>query len=317
MEFWKTLEEEVNNGFRLVLMYVIHSEGSSPGRQGFKMLVSASGLMLGSIGGGIMEHKWVNQCKKKWLHQDFKPFLKQQIHRKEEINNASGLICSGEQTIAFYSISEKDKSWITEIRRATENKTFGILTLNESNIQFQKSAKMNSKFKLEKLEPHFSIQEDIGFAPQLFIAGGGHVSLALAQIAHFAGFKVHVLDNRPQLNTMQRNEWATTRLVDDYNAIHQQIEEGQNSYVVLMSFGYQTDKTILKSVLQKNYQYLGMMGSNEKVKQLFQELKNEGYSNEQLATIHAPIGLPIFSKTPEEIAISILAEIIGVKNKNV
>ncbi len=105
--------------------------------------------------------------------------------------------------------------------------------------------------------------------------------------------------------------------IANYEEIHQEIKAGDNSYVVLMSFGYQTDKTILKSVLQKNFKYLGMMGSQEKVKKLFDELEEEGFTKAQLASVHAPVGLPIFSKTPEEIAVSILAEIIRVKNQSV
>jgi xanthine dehydrogenase accessory factor len=317
MEFWKSLEDELTNGHRAVLLYVIHSEGSSPGRQGFKMWVSTSGQMLGSIGGGIMEHKWVNQCKKKYLHLDFSPFLKQQVHRKEEFTNASGLICSGEQTIAFYSITPNHLELIQQIHKSIESKSFGVLHLNHNGLEFHPDRKLTSKFHLEQHHStQFSLQEDIGFAPQLYIAGGGHVSLALTQMAHWLGFEVHVLDNRKDLNTVERNTWAKHHFVEDYQAIHQEIPAGDNTYVVLMSFGYQTDKTILKSVLQKNYTYLGMMGSQEKVKKLFAELEEEGYSKSQLANVHAPIGLPIFSRTPEEISVSILAEIIKVKNLN-
>ena len=81
-----------------------------------------------------------------------------------------------------------------------------------------------------------------------------------------------------------------------------------------MSFGYRTDKVVLQQLLHHQFKYLGMMGSKEKVKQLFKELLEEGIDKTLLVKVHSPIGVPIKSKTPEEIAVSILAEIIGVKN---
>ncbi len=316
MEFWRALANEIHSGHQVVLMYVLQSKGSSPGRQGFKMFVSSSGLLEGSIGGGFMEHKWVEQCKNKWLNADFTPFIKHQIHQKDTKKYASGLICSGEQTIAFYKITNNHIHLIHQIAKGITDKTYGLLMLNHDMIEFLPFQSATNKFDLE-LDDNFllwNLVEDIGFMPKLYIAGGGHVSLALSKLANQLGFDVHVFDNRQDLNTVENNEFATTTIVNSYSELSSLIPNNPNSYVVLMSFGYVTDKIILKSVIHQNYKYLGMMGSKKKVDQLFSELEKEGIKKELLDRVYSPIGISIKSETPEEIAISILAELIKVKN---
>ena len=128
------------------------------------------------------------------------------------------------------------------------------------------------------------------------------------------GFYIVVIDDRNDLNTMVKNEYAHQREIIEYEAIANFIPESDTSYVVLVSFGYRTDKIILKQLIGKNYRYLGMMGSAKKVKTLFEELSVEGFTPAQLASVNSPIGLKINSKTPIEIAVSIAAEIVKVKN---
>ena len=95
MSIWDEILRRINEKEPLAFMYVIDSEGSSPGRQGFMMIVNGRGEMSGSIGGGIMEQKLVELAKSKLKAGEFKPFIKTQIHRKVEVNH-SGMICSGD-----------------------------------------------------------------------------------------------------------------------------------------------------------------------------------------------------------------------------
>src|SRR6478752_7363117 len=118
-DFYQTMQQQLQKKKRLILMVVIANEGSSPGRKGFKMLVSEN-EMHGTIGGGIMEHKLVEYAQNLLLKPTFKPFIKLQIHDKAAPKDQSGMICSGQQTIAFFDtnadllplvekmISEKD-----------------------------------------------------------------------------------------------------------------------------------------------------------------------------------------------------------------
>ncbi len=314
MKFWTTLQLELKNGHSIVLMYVIKSKGSSPGRQGFKMIVSQSGLLAGSIGGGVMEHTLVELCKTELLTTPFKPFVKKQIHQPNAGTHKSGLICSGQQLIGFYYLGLSNLTLINKIIDAYKLKKQVQLSLSNTGIALE-NTKINSKFQSKIAdEENWELKENIHFSPQLHIIGGGHVSLALSKFAQEVGFEVTVYDDRANLNTVSQNKFATTKYMADYNAIASGIPNGKHTYVVIMSFGYKTDKVILSSLLAGRYKYLGMMGSQAKINTLFKELAQEGINKKELAKVYAPIGYAIASKTPAEIAISILAQVIKTKN---
>ena len=301
---------------KLALLYVIHSEGSSPGRQGFSMTVNEKGELFGSIGGGFMEHKLVELVKSLMnAKTDQRPFIKKQIHRKDAKAEQSGMICSGEQTVAFYFLDSSHINLVNGIIQCIRNNTVGVLMLNEKGIEFYDREMMDEHFYCSiELGTKWTFRQQIGRSYSVYVVGGGHVGLALSQTMAQIGFYVELLDNREGLNTVVKNRYANKIQMVDYDRIDEYIPEGDLTYVVLVSFGYITDKVILKKLINRNYKYLGMMGSDEKVKTLFKELEEEGVSKNDLANVRAPIGIPIYSKTPEEIAISIAAEIIKVKN---
>lgn len=308
---WNKILEWLEQNQKIIFLYVIDSKDSSPGRIGFKMIINERHEMHGSIGGGIMEHKLIELCKNDLLKKDFEPFIKRQIHKDDIAEDKSGMICSGEQTVAFYLLNNVDRPLIESI----ENAENGVLSANEKGIQFENHKTLSQKFNLEisnKLS--WKLQEDIGSSPELHIVGGGHVGLALSKLANDLDFSVTLYDDRDGLNTIDANKYAKCILVNDYVKIDKLVPSGINKYVVLMSFGYRTDKIILNGLLVNKYAYLGMMGSKAKVDTLYKELLSEGVSKDLLDKIYSPIGLPISSKTPNEIAISILAEIIQVKN---
>ncbi len=316
MKFWQTIKSELGAGENIVLLYVIESKGSSPGRQGFKMMVSTSGIIDGSIGGGIMEHKLVELCKSELAKKPFFPFLKRQIHQNNIPQDKSGMICSGEQTIAFYHLKSENLQAIEAIIKAIYTKEELLIAYSENGFELIKGKSQLSKFILTTTSPtQWKLVEDIHFAPQLHIIGGGHVSLALSKFAQEVGFNVTVYDDRSNLNTMYHNQFATTQHIEKYSSIPNYILDKANAYVVIMSFGYKTDKIILRSLLKGNYKYLGLMGSQAKIEVLFSEFIKEGMSTNHLNNIYAPIGFSIASKTPKEIAISILCELIYIKNK--
>lgn len=294
-------------------MIVTDSSGSSPGRRGFKMAVANNGEMYGSIGGGIMEHKLVEMCLNDLVIGPFGPFIKRQVHRSDIPSDRSGMICSGEQTIAFYSLARKDLVWVKALSKGRPN---GVLLASNEGLKYSNNTSLDKEFSTTiSSETEWHFQEDLGFRTDLHIIGGGHVGLALSKFAFEMGLDVTVYDDREELNTLKRNQYARTIAVANYGSIADKLETGSRSYVVLMSFGYRTDKVILKQLLDLKLKYLGMMGSKEKVKVLFQELLAEGVEQSEIEKVHSPIGIQINSRTPEEIAISILAEVIQVKNQ--
>jgi xanthine dehydrogenase accessory factor len=294
-------------------MYVLESIGSSPGRQGFKMSVSSSGLIDGSIGGGMMEHKLVELCRDCLIKHPDHPFIKRQVHLADLTADRSGMICSGEQTVAFYFLNKKSLPVITSLARSTDSED--VLVGNEIGISLENRINLQVQYLFDlSNKQRWSLVEKINFRPVLNILGGGHVSLALSKFASQVGFSVTVFDDRKNLNTVERNDFAHFVFVPDYEKIHEYIDSGQNKYLVLMTFGYRSDKVLLQQLLSCDFKYLGMIGSQNKIDQLFAEMQSEGIPKSKLDQVHAPIGVPISSKTPEEIAISILAEMIRVKN---
>lgn len=311
MTFWKTLLEKLNQHGELALLYVLKSTGSSPGRQGFRLIVAPDGDMEGTIGGGIMEQKLVELARSKLSEGGFTPFVKKQIHKPEAGKNRSGMICDGEQVVAFYHINSSDSSIFEKLIHSDEP----AVQLTQEGISFTTGKQETEKVRLSELgENRWELIERPGIQPTAYIFGGGHVGLAMSRTMAQLDFRVVVLDDREGLNTMEKNTWADEKKVIDYRQAEQHVKEGPNSYVIIMSFGYRPDEVIIRRLLDLEFRYIGMMGSQNKIETMWEVLRRDGYTDEQLNKVNAPIGLPIKSETTEEIAVSIAAEIIKVKN---
>jgi xanthine dehydrogenase accessory factor len=300
-----------------MLLYVLESSGSSPGRQGFFMVVNAKKEMEGSIGGGIMEHKFVEMAVEQLQITGYQlpGQVRKQIHDKAATKNQSGMICSGEQTILLYPIREKDILHIEKIISSLGQNRNGTLLLSPEGIVFEdKVPNKDYEFNL-KSEEDWNYTEKTGYKNHLYIIGGGHCALAFSKIMSIMDFYIHLFEDRERLNTMESNNYAHEKtIVKDYSELAQLIPSGENNFVVVMTFGYRTDDITVRSLLDKSFKYFGLLGSKKKIEKMFTEYKNEGIDEEVLKKIHSPIGIQIKSQTPEEIAVSIAAEIIKVKN---
>ncbi|MDB5193760.1 MAG: xanthine and dehydrogenase maturation factor XdhC/CoxF family-like protein [Segetibacter sp.] len=313
---WKFITSNLQSGLSTILLYVLESKGSSPGRQGFCMAVNERGIMQGSIGGGIMEHKLVEMAKDQLQNQQAETTIKKQIHDKSVAKNRSGMICSGEQTVLLYPVQPGDIDSINELINSLDANQNGSLKLSPEGLSFS-TQPPNNNFTFSLLhEDDWLYEEKTGYHNKLYIIGGGHCSLALSRLMSTMDFYITVYDERESLNTLEQNEYAHEKhRVSNYSLLEDLIAAGDNTYVVIMTIGFRTDAIALKALLNKDFKYLGLMGSQKKIEILFNEFENEGYDKTKLSTIHSPIGLPIKSQTPEEIAISIAAEIIQVKNR--
>lgn len=145
------------------------------------------------------------------------------------------------------------------------------------------------------------------------IIGGGHCCLALCRIMNHMDFHIQVFEERAGLNTLDQNHFAhEKRLINSYDELEELVEEGPNVYVVIMTFGYRTDDVALKALARKKFKYLGMLGSRKKVEKMFAGQERPL----AVENIFSPIGIQIKSRTTDEIAVSIAAQIIEVKNKD-
>jgi xanthine dehydrogenase accessory factor len=312
---WEFIIESLSKNIDVILLYVLESNGSSPGRQGFFMAINAHNEFCGSIGGGIMEHKFVELSKELLQKNGDANYIKKQIHNKEAVSNQSGMLCSGEQTFLSYRIKKKEINIIQQLIEAIEKNDNTFLTLNPDGISIS-NEKISENFSFIYLnEKEWTYKEKLGLKNNLHIIGGGHCALALSKLASSLDFYINIIDDRESLNTVEQNVYAHKKnCIKDYSALNTIIPSGNNNYVVVMTIGYRTDAIAIKALLTNDYKYIGVLGSGEKIKTMFSELKKDGIEQEKLNKIHAPIGIEINSRTPEEIAISIAAEIIKVKN---
>ena len=308
---WSLLLQAIASGRAATLLYVVESRGSSPGRAGFCMALADDGRMEGSIGGGMMEHKLVELARAR-MKECAVAEIRKQVHSKQAPRDQSGMICSGEQTVLLYPVSKKDEAAIRAIVSSLSAQEPGRLLLTPEGIGFSTG---RSVTEFRKDEKDWRFQTTIGEAPVIHIVGGGHCSLALSQLMRQLGFVVQVYEDRPGLHTLEQNTHAHHRhIVEEYPAIGNLITN-EADYVVLMSFGYRTDGLALRALRERRFRYLGVLGSKKKIEQLWAELRTEGCSENWLSSIHAPVGLDIKSETPMEIAVSIAAQIVQVKNR--
>jgi xanthine dehydrogenase accessory factor len=312
---WKLIANSLRQNVPVMLLYVLESKGSSPGRKGFLMAVTRHGEMQGSIGGGIMEHKFVEMAKEKLQSNEQIIAVKQQIHDKQAAKNQSGMICSGEQTILLYQVKPEDVGDIERLITSLEQNGNGLLTLSPKGLNF--NDKVNGREDMFKIrsETDWLYQQVTGYINHIHIIGGGHCALELSRMMSVLGFFVHVYEDRPKLNTLQQNEYANEKtLVNNYSELNNIINSNINSYVVLMTWGYRTDDIALRALMNKDFKYVGVLGSRKKIKKMFTDYAAVGIDEADLKRIHSPIGIQIKSQTPEEIAVSIAAQIIKVKN---
>jgi len=309
MEVWKFIEQKLTTGKNIMLLYVLKSEGSSPGRQGFKMAVASDGEFSGTIGGGIMEHKLVEKAKLLLHQNETTASLQHQYHDKEKSKDQSGMICSGSQLNAFVPLSILDKETIKRIIASPKKS----IRLSPKGLQFSDKYATGLQYKTDT---DWLYREAICQQPVIHIIGGGHVALALSELMKYLGFYIKLYDDRPDLNTVAANSFADETHIVEYETIGALLNQTEKDYVVIMTIGYRTDKIVLKQVINKSFYYIGLLGSQHKIEVLFKELTDEGADSESLKKVFSPIGLKISSKTTKEIAVSIAAEIISVKNKS-
>jgi xanthine dehydrogenase accessory factor len=155
--------------------------------------------------------------------------------------------------------------------------------------------------------------EPIEGTPVLCLFGAGHVAQPLARMAKACGFQVELADDRVKFANPERFPEADLIVVDPFAAAAEKMTLGANSYAVVVTRGHKGDGEALRAVLGRGLRFVGLLGSRPKVVHLFAALREQGVAPAELATVHAPLGLEIGAQTPEEIAVSILAEMIAVR----
>jgi len=302
---WRYALESLQNGRSAVLVFVVDHSGSVPGVTGTRVVVSDTGF-AGTIGGGAAEMQLIERAVG---HRG-----DAEIYRFRHTPSGGGTLCSGIQDFVIISLSRNDQDAVQAIVDTLEHHQTGILRLTQGGVEFRPGETRPHSFSHR--DGSWEYVGPIGLEDTLYIIGGGHVALALSKVMATLPFRIFVLDNREDLPTMAANRWAHEQRVISFDEIGSHVDEGDHSWVVIMTFGHAHDRQVLDGLLGREFAYLGLMGSKAKVRQMYAAMVADGIPKAALAGVRAPVGLSIGSHTPEEIAISIAAEIISLRNRS-
>ncbi|MEE4271084.1 MAG: XdhC family protein [Thermoanaerobaculales bacterium] len=300
---WRYALDAVDEGKPTTLVMVVEHSGSVPGVTGTFVVVTADG-QSGTVGGGVAEHEIVEEAR---AHQA-PPVLREFVHTED----GDGTLCNGAQLFSVVPLGRSDRDTLQEIVETLRNGRIGALELGPHGMGFSEGSEGEPRFSRHDNDWRFT--HPIGLRDRLTIVGGGHVALALSRIMATLPFRITVIDNRDGLETMEENHFAHRFEVVDYDEIDAHIPQGEHSWVVVMTHGHTHDREVTERLLDLDLRYLGLMGSKSKVRTFFSRMTESGCDPAALARLRTPIGVPIGSHTPEEIAVSIAAEIIGIRN---
>ncbi|MBF2029427.1 MAG: XdhC family protein [Oscillatoriales cyanobacterium C42_A2020_001] len=334
LDFYRQLAQTLHHR-AVVLATVIDVKGSVPREVGAKMVVYADGQTIGTIGGGAGEAKVIRQAKhvlqtgeKQWVEID----LSGAPHRHTE-GICGGIMqvwlerWQGETAIALVQqiltllasgqpatlVTPLDQTRSPFLQLSTPSTQHSALSTQHSALSTQHSALSTQHSALST--QHSSFTETLPPPPTLLIVGAGHCGIQLAKVADLIGFQVIVQDDRPEWANVEHYPQATRIFTDAIDRAISHLATHSQLYAALVTRGYGYDLEALKALLQRDIpcHYIGMIGSQKRVRQVFQALESAGICVSKLQSIHAPIGLDIGALTPEEIAISIAAELILVR----
>lgn len=345
------LLDELGKNQTLVLGTLLKTRGSTPQVPGASAIFNENGLLIGTLGGGIMEAEALKLAKES---------VKTRQNRLEEyslnadINAEKGAICGGTATFLLDANPKASQDVFQEIKNAIENRVAGILVTvinkqKEKTISISRHwcnqndevpAEFCKKLGIGKLEvaqfiseksthilktenPNSEKNEIIVFVeslypkPELVIVGAGHVGQALCHMGYLVDFDVTLIDQREDLATRERFPEATRIFTDDICKGFEKINISENTYIVIVTQGHHDDAQSLKCCIKSNAAYIGMIGSKRKTALMREKFIADGEATkEELDKIYAPIGLDINSKTVNEIAVSVVAQLIYVRYNN-
>jgi xanthine dehydrogenase accessory factor len=320
ISYWKKvfslLKEEQKVFLAMVVDHTIHS----PGTTGAKLLVTENKEMMGTIGGGIMEYELVNRAQEILSNKNFIPEIHTLNHKKSGSGEQSGMICAGKQTNLYYVCEpEKDRKTVDEIVQVLSESQPAILSISLDGLSLQKQKLQNHDFQycFTRSENNWHYQEQLKNFNRIAIIGGGHCSLALSRVMKNLGYDVVAFDTRENISTLYQNNFGDSiQIIDDYKKAAPQINLPEKTNIVIMTTDVASDVRGLLGVLDNPFPFIGVMGSVNKISEIKKRLKAEGIDDQQLSRITAPVGLPMVSNTPEEIAISIAAQLLQFRDEN-
>jgi xanthine dehydrogenase accessory factor len=341
----KTLCQLLAAGEDLVVATILTRSGSAPRTAGTKMIIRANGEISGTIGGGLVEARAQQIAPK--VHADRKSqiFL---FDMTGEQAATMDMICGGEVEVLLEHIRANDdnrivfQKWQEALTTGRQCLLVTPLNLDEPDQPQQRcllgedsttivpsileptlaetlwAEARGKSFPIITTLPQGTFYVEPSFIPAtLFLFGAGHVCQPTASLAAMVGFKTVVLDDREEFANRKRFPSAEeVRVVSSYDNCMTELAIDSHSYLVIISRGHRHDQDLLRQALRTEAGYIGMIGSRGKRDKIYRNLLAEGVKQQAIAKVYAPIGMAIEAETPEEIAVSIVGELILARARN-
>ena len=324
----------------LLIMSVVGVQGSAPRHTGSRMVVDADGNCHGTIGGGQLEGKAIKQAASVLKDQ---ASCCMRFRMDNPGVNSEGMICGGQaQILLDYVVpSDQNRSHFQALCELTgEGRNHAELTLlhgpeecyrkiergialadgtimgsisllpNETEEIFACLSQTRQSTLVRDDDCRLLIEPSIPIVT-LYCMGAGHVAKPTAHIASMTGFRVVVIDDRPEFANAERfPEAARIEVIQDYQQSFDRFHLDRHSFVAIITRGHHSDRKVLQQALKTKAGYIGLMGSKRKSIVLLESLSQDGFSKEDINRVHSPIGMSIRAETPAELAVSIVAELI-------
>jgi xanthine dehydrogenase accessory factor len=329
MGMYATIVNTLAQGKRGVLATIVRRVGATPRDAGAKIFIEEGGRLSGTIGGGCVEAEaWqeaqeiLNSGRPKFFHYAMNG---QQVEDE-------GMICGGSLDIFMEPVLLRHKELYESILSSEKRGEKGIVITRFEGASYTKTlVKTNAELNGDELDRETIAQlkdrlndkkpsllngmivEPLVPSSTLYIYGAGHISQSISKIAKTVGFRVTVLDDRGDFASRERFLEADEIIVDDFDFVSQHIPRDCEAYAAIVTRGHKHDAIVLEEVLKVPHRYIGMIGSKRKVHIIYEALKAKGVDENLLASVHAPIGIDINAETPEEIALSIVSELVKVR----
>jgi xanthine dehydrogenase accessory factor len=326
-----------------VLATIIGRHGSTPRTAGTRMIVAADGRAIGTIGGGALEARVIETAGQVLTSR--RPRLLSFNMAPSELD-AMDMICGGQLDVLlefitpdstpaaifknwrdlqcaknaclFVTLLDLDADKVTGIHHClfkNRQAVQGELPLTpETVVELAGQHAAAAGLRTVELDDALILVEPVLAAESLFIFGAGHVAQPTARLAALVGFGVRIVDDRPEFANAQRfPEAEQIRVAAEFGQAFDGLDIDSNTYIVIVTRGHVHDQTVLIQALRTGAGYIGMIGSRSKRDHIFAALLKQGFTQSDLERVHCPIGLPIGAETPEEIALSITAELVQAR----
>jgi len=338
LEIYKKAASILGSGEHVALVTVVSTTGSTPGKVGYKMLVWGENAdTVGTVGGGLIEAEIIDKAQK------ILPRVENQVFRfnLDGTENVERGICGGSIEFLIETFDKKGLPLFEELSNAIEYGGKGVL------ISVISPGKSPQKILIEDAdqidmagEVHFSSEtiesirklagkeqsskktldngrevfiETIAERPMVFIFGGGHLSYYISRYLKSLSFRVTICDDRAEFANKERFPDVDNIIVENFESVFDRIDINSNSYIVIVTRGHKCDEIVLEKAVKTDARYIGMIGSKRKTAIILKKLHAKGIPEEAVEKVYSPIGISIGAVSPQEIALSIVCELVKIR----